>query len=408
MRQSAPGAVIIQFFGGIHEIYFPYILARPALILAPVAGSAAGLLFFSLAGAGLVAPASPGSIISVLAMAPKGQTLVVLAGVLISTAVSLLMAAPFVRRAAAAEDMPTGAIPAAQSGAPAVKAALHFPAHIRKVVFACDAGMGSSALGATRFRKRLSDAGIGTAVGNCAADGIPADADVVVCQSVLAGRIAGSAQGAALVVIDNFLADPALDALFARLARQDGADAIPRAGGLPAGTADAQPSDAGLRRAGDAPDRMAAPQPDDAAGRSPGEVLRPGNIRTGLSSEPKEAAIRRAGELLAAGGYVEPGYADAMLRREESATTYMGMGIAIPHGTSDAKKCVLHSGIVVLQYPGGVAFGDEKAYLVVGIAGVGDAHLDILARLGEVFGDEELLRRLTTEDDPQAIYEALK
>ena len=355
-----------------------------------------------------MAPASPGSIISVLAMAPKGQTLVVLAGVLISTAVSLLMAAPFVRRAAAAEEMPTGAIPAAQSGAPAVKAALHFPAHIRKVVFACDAGMGSSALGATRFRKRLSDAGIGTAVGNCAADGIPADADVVVCQSVLAGRIAGSAQGAALVVIDNFLADPALDALFARLARQDGADAIPRAGGLPAGTADAQPSDAGLRRAGDAPDRMAAPQPDDAAGRSPGEVLRPGNIRTGLSSEPKEAAIRRAGELLAAGGYVEPGYADAMLRREESATTYMGMGIAIPHGTSDAKKCVLHSGIVVLQYPGGVAFGDEKAYLVVGIAGVGDAHLDILARLGEVFGDEELLRRLTTEDDPQAIYEALK
>lgn len=341
-----------------------------------------------------MAPASPGSIISVLAMAPKGQTLVVLAGVLISTAVSLLMAAPFVRRAAAAEDMPTGAIPAAQSGAPAVKAALHFPAHIRKVVFACDAGMGSSALGATRFRKRLSDAGIGTAVGNCAADGIPADADVVVCQSVLAGRIAGSAHGAALVVIDNFLADPALDVLFARLAQQDGADA--------------QPSDAGLRRAGDAPDRMASPQPDDAAGRSPGEVLRPGNIRTGLSTEPKEASIRRAGELLAAGGYVEPGYADAMLRREELATTYMGMGIAIPHGTSDAKKCVLHSGIVVLQYPGGVAFGDEKAYLVVGIAGVGDAHLDILARLGEVFGDEELLRRLTTEGDPQVIYEALK
>lgn len=354
MRQSAPGAVIIQFCGGIHEIYFPYILARPALILAPVAGSAAGLLFFSLAGAGLVAPASPGSIISVLAMAPKGQTLVVLAGVLISTAVSLLMAAPFVRRAATAEDMPTGAIPATQGGAPAVKAAQYFPAHIRKVVFACDAGMGSSALGATRFRKRLSDAGIGMVVGNCAAD------------------------------------------------------AIPRAGGLPAGTADAQPSDAGLRRVGDAPDRMAAPQPDDAAGRSSGEVLRPGNIRTGLPSEPKEAAIRRAGELLAAGGYVEPGYADAMLRREESATTYMGMGIAIPHGTSDAKKCVLHSGIVVLQYPGGVAFGNEKAYLVVGIAGVGDAHLDILARLGEVFGDEELLRRLTTEGDPQVIYEALK
>ncbi|MFR6634869.1 MAG: PTS sugar transporter subunit IIA [Alistipes onderdonkii] len=149
-----------------------------------------------------------------------------------------------------------------------------------------------------------------------------------------------------------------------------------------------------------------------AAGRCRGAVFRrgfaPREYPDGASSEPKEAAIRRAGELLAAGGYVEPGYADAMLRREESATTYMGMGIAIPHGTSDAKKCVLHSGIVVLQYPGGVAFGNEKAYLVVGIAGVGDAHLDILARLGEVFGDEELLRRLTTEGDPQVIYEALK
>ncbi len=428
MRQSAPGAVIIQFFGGIHEIYFPYILARPALILAPVAGSAAGLLFFSLAGAGLVAPASPGSIISVLAMAPKGQTLVVLAGVLISTAVSLLMAAPFVRRAAAAEDMPTGGVPAPQAGAPDVKAALHFPAHIRKVVFACDAGMGSSALGATRFRKRLSDAGIGTAVGNCAADSIPADADIVVCQSVLAGRIAAAAEGAELVVIDNFLADPALDALFARLAHgrtpQNGAD------GMSAGKAVAQFAGNGMYTTGDVPEcsatssqsagteryivgdapecGTASPQPDIAAETGSNGILCPGNIRTGLPSEPKEAAIRRAGELLVAGGYAGPEYVDAMLRREELATTYMGMGIAIPHGTSDAKKCVLHSGIVVLQYPGGVAFGDEKAYLVVGIAGVGDAHLDILARLGEVFGDEDLLRRLTTEGDLQAIYEALK
>lgn len=433
-RQSAPGAVIIQFFGGIHEIYFPYILARPVLILAPIAGSAAGQLFFSLAGTGLVAPASPGSIISVLAMAPKGQTLVVLAGVLVSTAVSLLVASPFVRRAAAAVDMQAGGESATGDGtqsagepAPAVPQG---PAavHVRKVIFACDAGMGSSALGATRFRKRLAGAGIGTTVGNCAADSIPVDADIVVCQSVLAGRIAAAAEGAELVVIDNFLADPALDALFARLAHgrtpQNGAD------GMSAGKAVAQFAGNGMYTTGDVPEcsatssqsagteryivgdapecGTASPQPDIAAETGSNGILCPGNIRTGLPSEPKEAAIRRAGELLVAGGYAGPEYVDAMLRREELATTYMGMGIAIPHGTSDAKKCVLHSGIVVLQYPGGVAFGDEKAYLVVGIAGVGDAHLDILARLGGVFGDEDLLRRLTTEGDPQAIYEALK
>lgn len=141
---------------------------------------------------------------------------------------------------------------------------------------------------------------------------------------------------------------------------------------------------------------------------TPDAILRPANILVCLRSEPKEAAIRRAGELLVAGGYATPEYADAMLRREELATTYMDSGIAIPHGTSDAKGRVLRSGIVVLQYPDGVAFGDEKAHLVVGIAGVGDAHLDILARLAGAFGDEELLRRLTTCTDPRAIYEALK
>lgn len=215
-RQSAPGAVIIQFFGGIHEIYFPYILARPVLIVAAIAGSAAGLLFFSLSDAGLVAPASPGSILSVLAMAPKGKTLIVLLGVAISAAVSLLAAAPFIRRASKTEtegDPAVGKLP--QSAAGISPHAAGRP--VRKVIFACDAGMGSSALGATRFRRRLRDAGIGVAVGNSAADRIPSDADVVVCQSVLAERIAAAAKGAELIVIDNFLSDPGLDTLFVRL-----------------------------------------------------------------------------------------------------------------------------------------------------------------------------------------------
>lgn len=149
-RQSAPGAVIIQFFGGIHEIYFPYILARPVLIVAAIAGSAAGLLFFSLTDAGLVAPASPGSILSVLAMAPKGKTLIVLLGVVISAAVSLLVAAPFIRRASKTEtegDPAVGKLP--QSAAGISPHAAGRP--VRKVIFACDAGMGSSALGRDPF-----------------------------------------------------------------------------------------------------------------------------------------------------------------------------------------------------------------------------------------------------------------
>lgn len=441
-RQSAPGAVIIQFFGGIHEIYFPYILARPVLIVAAIAGSAAGLLFFSLSDAGLVAPASPGSILSVLAMAPKGKTLIVLLGVVISAAVSLVVAAPFIRRASKTEtegDPAVGKLP--QSTAGISPHAAGRP--VRKVIFACDAGMGSSALGATRFRKRLRDAEIGVAVGNSAADRIPSDADVVVCQSVLAERIAAAAKGAELIVIDNFLSDPGLDALFARLERAKPTAAGP--GTVSCGESDSDMSDARLaeavlpsdvcdaRSAGATPSSEtsafrpaettaspdmpvaadSAPQPEETASAPKdaapdGAILQPGNIRVGLPAEPKEEAIRRAGELLVAGGYARPEYVDAMLRREELATTCLGMGLAIPHGTSDAKERVLRSGIVVLQYPDGVDFDGEKAHLIVGIAGVGDEHLEILARLSASFEDEELLQRLMTATDPQVIYDALK
>lgn len=404
-RQSAPGAVIIQFFGGIHEIYFPYILARPVLIVAAIAGSAAGLLFFSLTDAGLVAPASPGSILSVLAMAPKGKTLIVLLGVVISAAVSLVVAAPFIRRASKTEtegDPAVGKLP--QSTAGISPHAAGRP--VRKVIFACDAGMGSSALGATRFRKRLRDAEIGVAVGNSAADRIPSDADVVVCQSVLAERIAAAAKGAELIVIDNFLSDPGLDALFVRLA-----ETTPSCG--VSGSRSAQSAlscdQSGLRGAAadsDPKPEETASAPKDAA--PDGAILQPGNIRVGLPAEPKEEAIRRAGELLVAGGYARPEYVDAMLRREELATTCLGMGLAIPHGTSDAKERVLRSGIVILQYPDGVDFDGEKAHLIVGIAGVGEEHLEILARLSASFEDEELLQRLMTATDPQVIYDALK
>lgn len=473
-RQSAPGAVIIQFFGGIHEIYFPYILARPVLIVAAIAGSAAGLLFFSLSDAGLVAPASPGSILSVLAMAPKGKTLIVLLGVAISAAVSLLVAAPFIRRASRTEtegDPAVGKVP--QTAAGISPHAAGRP--VRKVIFACDAGMGSSALGATRFRKRLRDAGIGVAVGNSAADRIPSDADVVVCQSVLAERIAAAAKDAELIVIDNFLSDPGLDALFARLegaeptaagsgtvsggesapemscarlaeailhsdicdARSAGATPFAEVSGSRSAETTASPgmSDArlaeatSLSRVSDSRSAQSALSPGQSGLRGvaadsdlkPAEpasalkdaapdsaILRPGNIRVGLPPEPKEGAIRRAGELLVAGGYAEPEYVDAMLRREELTTTCLGMGLAIPHGTSDAKERVLRSGIVILQYPDGVDFDGEKAHLIVGIAGVGDEHLEILARLSASFEDEELLQRLMTATDPQVIYDALK
>lgn len=353
-KQSAPGAAIIQLFGGIHEIYFPYVLARPILLLAVMVGNICALSFYTLVDFGLVAPASPGSVISILLMSPKGTALTGLAGVIIGTLISFLLAWPMIRRRPDFNG--------SEESSPDSGASSRGDGRISKIVFCCDAGMGSSALGATRFRKRVKDAGLNIEVCNSPVDNIPADADLVVCQRVLAertrrnlGYTADRRGRAEVLVIENFLEDNRLDELMKRL----------------------------------------------------GGVLQPWNIKTGLASESREDAIRRAGKMLVDSGCVTLGYVNAMLEREKLQTTYMGMGLALPHGTSEAKGKVLRSGIVVLQYPEGVDFDGEKARLVIGIAGAGDSHLDIISGIAAVLEDEETLEKLQTCDDPELIYETL-
>ena len=106
-------------------------------------------------------------------------------------------------------------------------------------------------------------------------------------------------------------------------------------------------------------------------------------------------------------GCVEPEYVEAMLERERLVSTYMGMGIAIPHGTAQAKGTVKKTAITMLQYPEGVDFGDEKAYLVFGIAGIGDEHLDLLGKISIALDDPEVLEKMKTPDDVDWIMEKL-
>ena len=130
-KQSAPGAAVIQLFGGIHEIYFPYVLARPLLLLPVMLGNICALSFFTLTDFGLVAPASPGSLISIILMSPRGQTLIGILGVLIATAVSFLLAIPMVKarpdfqgdeEQAAAERSGRSSSPATRAWVPAPSA----------------------------------------------------------------------------------------------------------------------------------------------------------------------------------------------------------------------------------------------------------------------------------------------
>jgi PTS system mannitol-specific IIA component len=111
-------------------------------------------------------------------------------------------------------------------------------------------------------------------------------------------------------------------------------------------------------------------------------ILSPENIRFNASVDSKEEAIRLTGQLLVERGYVKPAYVDTMLEREKLTSTYMGNYVAIPHGTEEGKENVIESGIVIVQVPDGVDFGDGNIVkLLIGIAAKGDEHLEILSKI---------------------------
>lgn len=390
-KQSAPGAVIIHLLGGIHEIYFPYILMNPLVIIAPIVGNIAAIFWYNLTNSGLVGPASPGSIIAYLMMAPRDSIFSVLMGVLIAAAISFGIASVIIRMSkgkSLEEAQEEVADRKAQAkGIHMEKTAITKAEDVKKIVFACDAGMGSSAMGATKFRNRIKAQRPDLTVINTSVDNIPSDCDIAVVQITLAERAKKSVPQAQLVTLHNFLADPALDALFAQLTQNQEQAAVQK-----------ETVQASMLQ-GDTPKE--AEHSDNA------QILVRNAVKLNLPPVSKEEAIQTAGALLAKLGYVEESYIDAMQEREKLVTTYMGMGVAIPHGTSQAKDTVKRTGIVLLQYPDGVDFGDEKAQLVFGIAGIGDEHLDLLSKICGMLEDEDVLEKLKTTNDVDWIMEQL-
>ncbi|MHC1685695.1 MAG: PTS mannitol transporter subunit IICB [Clostridiaceae bacterium] len=211
-KQSAPGAIIIHFLGGIHEIYFPYVLMKPVLLLAVIAGGLVGDLTFVITGAGLVASPSPGSIVALMAMAPKGGLLPVLAGVATASIASFLVAAVIIKRnPESSEDLEEAQSKVkemkAESKGQTVEKVKISKSDISLIVFACDAGMGSSAMGESILKKALKDAGITDIdVKHSPVDDIPKDANVVFTQENLVERAKKSASSdARIITVKNFL-----------------------------------------------------------------------------------------------------------------------------------------------------------------------------------------------------------
>ena len=396
-KQSAGGAAIIHFLGGIHEIYFPYVLMNPRLILAVILGGMTGVFTLTIFNGGLVSPASPGSILAVLAMTPKGAYFANIAAIVAAMAVSFVVAAVLLKTSKVKEEDDIEAatrrmhdMKAESKGAATPLAAgdvANDLSHVRKIIVACDAGMGSSAMGAGVLRKKVQDAGLSNiSVTNCAINNQPPDVDLVITHRDLTERAMRQVPQAQHISLTNFLDSGLYTSLTERLVA--------------------------AQRHTDNEEKVRDSLKDSFEAADTNLFkLGAENIFLGRKAATKEEAILFAGEQLVKGGYVEPEYVQAMLDREKLTSTYLGESIAVPHGTIEAKDRVLKTGIVFCQYPEGVRFGeeeDEVARLVIGIAARNNEHIQVITSQTNALDDESVIERLTKTTSVEEVLTLLK
>ncbi|MDC5804031.1 PTS mannitol transporter subunit IICBA [Vibrio europaeus] len=407
-RQTAGGASIIHFFGGIHEIYFPYILMNPRLILAAIAGGMTGVFVLVMFNAGIVSPASPGSIFAILLMTQKGSIVGVLASIAAATGVSFTVAALLMKtQTSTEEDGDKAALEKATSQMKEMKemksgaksdSAVNAQnkgnidlANVTSIIVACDAGMGSSAMGASMLRKKVQGAGLNIDVNNLAINSLTESADIVITHKDLTDRARKHAPNAHHISLTNFLDSEMYNQLVTKLlAAQKGAAAN-----------DDQNVKVSVLAAND--DAYEPQQPSVFQ-------IAPENIHLGLTASNKEDAIRFAGNKLVEMGYVEPEYVDAMFEREKLVPTYLGESIAVPHGTIEAKDKVKKTGIVICQYPAGIQFTDDQddvAKLVIGIAAKNDEHIQVITTITNALDEPEAIETLTSTQDVAKILNIL-
>ena len=353
MKQFVPSAAIIQFFGGIHDIYFPYILLNPQLLIAAIIGNAVSIMIFLIFNTGLISLASPGSIFSIMMLSYKGDILKNLLGVFGGAIVSFFIATILLKR----KYRKNVDININKKN----KSELNFDIKsIKKIVFACDVGMGSSAMGARNFINKIKDFKLDIEVINSSISNIPSDSDIIITHKGLLGGIKKDINKSKIICIENFLEDDTLELLYEKFKKECNSNV------------------------------------DNTYHIQSNELLNEKNILLNLENESKEEAIIRAGNLLFNNGYVGYEYINSMLEREKRISTYIGYGVAMPHGTEFGKEQVKKAGIVVLQYPEGINFGGQKAYLLIAIAAKGEEHLEILSNIAQALGDVEAIENLRT------------
>jgi PTS system mannitol-specific IIC component len=383
---------------------------KPKTILATIAGGMSGIAVGSLLGAGLVAPASPGSIIAWFLMCPRNGYLPMILDFAVATAVSFLVASALIRpdkrrdEEAAAQDalLEPAATAVVEHGSGAELDATG----VRRVVVACDAGMGSSVMVASTLKKKLSP--LGVEVLHTPVDEIPRDATLVLTHEGLADRARSKAPQAQVVPFSNYMSDPAFAKVEEAIRRAHDATetltqpASARVGALSIGGESAPgPASVTSARASTVGTATVPKTTELASAVLPREA-----IKLGLRATDKLDAIRQAGQTLVQIGAAEPAYIDGMIAREDQISTYLGEGFAIPHGTNEARTYIKRAALGFLQFPEGVDWDGQTCYVAIPIASKTDEHIDIIAALAGVLADQataEQLRTATSIDEVLAL-----
>lgn len=379
--KEARSNIFIHFLGGIHEVYFAYVLRNLKLIFALIAGGMSGVYFFQKFSVGLVGVASPGSVFLLLLLSPLEDKLHVLFGIMISAGVTFTMAFLIIKKNDITFD--TSDLNYSE--------AIILSNNRLEICVSCDAGMGSSAMGATLLRKKLTKEGIkNIKVVNSSIDSIPVTSNIIVVHRQLIDRMTIDTTGKDIFIIDDFMDSGFYDALAKKIKELSMVEEVEK------------PFAPTLK---EVEKKMANEENKSNEKR---KILEKSNIHLDLKRTDKISAISNAGKILVENGYVEEEYIASMIEREMLSNTYLANGIAIPHCTADGLKYIKNSGIVVLQYPYGISYGNGKTvYLIVAIASLKDGHMDILKKLSEIFDDEKMAEQLSTTVEVDEIYESL-
>ena len=379
--KEARSNIFIHFLGGIHEVYFAYVLRNLKLIFALIAGGMSGVYFFQKFSVGLVGVASPGSVFLLLLLSPLEDKLHVLFGIMISAGVTFAMTFLIIKKNDIAFD--TSDLNYSE--------AIILSNNRLEICVSCDAGMGSSAMGATLLRKKLTKEGIkNIKVVNSSIDSIPETSNIIVVHRQLIDRMTIDTTGKDIFVIDDFMDSGFYDALAKKIKELSMVEEVEK------------PSIPTLK---EVEKKMANEENKSNEKR---KILEKSNIHLDLKRTDKISAISNAGKILVENGYVEEEYIASMIEREMLSNTYLENGIATPHCTADGLKYIKNSGIIVLQYPYGISYGNGKTvYLIVAIASLKDGHMNILKKLSEIFDDEKMAEQLSTTVEVDEIYESL-